>query len=360
MPKVLTGVGHADQLSLLDHLDELRSRLFICVGVLVVAFSFCFWQNSALLSILNAPLEHAATPSELSTGPLSGASAAGARLGDELSVAAKAAGGLAINSATPQGQREGFAKLAAALRKASADLPRVAPPRQPITTGVGEPFTATLTVSAYFALLLSLPMILWQVYAFLLPAFNDRERRIVLPLMLMVPVLFTGGVLFGYFLVIPPAVSFLQNFNSGSFDILVQAKEYYAFIATLLLVLGLIFQVPVGLLALNRAGIVSSKFLTVNWRMIVVVIAVIAALLPGVDPVTTMLEMLPLLVLYGLSILLLKLAERGDGESATGGGWAIESIDEPEEVLPYESQPDNLNQVTAREALTTDDEDLSD
>ena len=360
MPKLLTGVSHSDHLSLIDHLDELRSRLFVCVAALIVAFSFCFWQNSALLSILNAPLEHAGTPSGLSAGSLSGASAAGARLGDELAAAAKAAVGLATNSATPQGQRDGFVKLAAALGKASADLPRVAPPRQPITTGVGEPFTATLTVSAYFALLLSLPIILWQAYAFILPAFNDRERKVVLPLMMMVPVLFTGGVLFGYLLVIPPAVSFLQNFNSGSFDILVQAKEYYAFVATLLLVLGLIFQVPVGLLALNRAGIVSSKFLTANWRIIVVVIAVIAALLPGVDPVTTMLEMLPLLVLYGLSILLLKLAERGDGESATGGGWALESVDEPDELLPYESKQENLNQVTAPEAFTIDDEDLSD
>ena len=148
--------------------------------------------------------------------------------------------------------------------------------------------------------------------------------------MAMVPVLFTAGVAFGYFLVLPPAVSFLQNFNSGSFDILVQAKDYYAFVAMVLLVMGLIFQVPVGLLALNRAGVVSSEFLVRNWRYIIVVIAVIAALLPGVDPVTTLLEMLPLLVLYGLSILLLKFAERNDGEDADGEGWALgEDLDDP-------------------------------
>ena len=316
MARVLTSVGHEDRLSIIDHLDELRSRLVICVVALAVAFAFCFWQNSALLNILNQPLEKAGNPNTLSTGALSGTAAVGVRLGAELSASARAAAGLAVAPATPQGQRAGFARLAAGLKSAAADLPKVTPARQPITTGVGEPFTATLTVTAYFALLFSLPVILWQIYGFILPAFNQRERRVVLPLMAMVPVLFTAGVAFGYFLVLPPAVSFLQNFNSGSFDILVQAKDYYAFVAMVLLVMGLIFQVPVGLLALNRAGVVSSEFLVRNWRYIIVVIAVIAALLPGVDPVTTLLEMLPLLVLYGLSILLLKFAERNDGEDA--------------------------------------------
>ena len=170
--------------------------------------------------------------------------------------------------------------------------------------------------------------------------------------------LFTAGVVFGYLLVLPPAVNFLQNFNSGSFDILVQAKEYYAFVATLLLALGLIFQVPVGLLALNRAGLVSSSALTRNWRMIVVGIAVVAALLPGVDPVTTTLEMLPLLVLYGLSILLLKLAERRDGEDATGEGWALAPQDpDPEEAS---ATAQRKRRVARPKAVRHDDEDLSD
>ncbi len=292
------------------------------------------------------------------SGQLSEAPAAAARLGAELQQASNAASGLASDPATPKGQQPGFEQLASSLAAAAKDLPKVAPSRQPITTGVGEPFTATLTVSAYFALLMSLPVILWQLYAFVLPAFSPRERRVVLPLMAMVPVLFTAGVMFGYFLVLPPAVSFLQNFNSGSFDILVQAKDYYAFIATVLLALGLIFQVPVGLLALNRAGIVSSSALVRNWRMIVVGIAVVAALLPGVDPVTTLLEMLPLLVLYGLSILLLKLAERRDGEDASGTGWALDDhLDDPNAELDPKSE---RQAVTTKATSHEHEEDLSD
>ncbi len=337
MPQLLTAVSHDDRLSLIDHLDELRTRLVRCVITLAIAFALCFWQNAALLSVLNSPLEKSGTPSGLSPGALAGSGSTGAKVGVELSAASAAADRLAESKATPSGQRADFKALATSLADAAKDLPNVAPPRQPITTEVGEPFTATLTVSAYFALLFSLPMILWQIYAFLLPAFNARERRIVLPLMGMVPVLFVAGVLFGYFLVVPPAVNFLQNFNSGSFDILVQAKAYYAFVATLLLALGLIFQVPVGLLALNRAGVIKSNALTSNWRMIVVGIAVVAALLPGVDPVTTLLEMLPLLVLYGLSILLLKFAERRDGEQASGEGWALaETKPEPESEADFD------------------------
>ncbi|CAB4878099.1 unannotated protein [freshwater metagenome] len=357
MSTLLGKVDHADRLSIIDHLDELRSRLIICAGTMAVAFLLCFWQNAALLKILNEPLKQAGTPSGLSTGALSGTAEVGVRLGQELQKSAEAAQALSIAAATPAGQKQEFKNLAEGLKAAAADLPKVTPSRQPITTGVGEPFTATLTVSAYFTLLLSLPVILWQIYGFILPAFNRRERKIVLPLMMMVPVLFSAGVAFGYLMVLPPAVNFLQNFNSGSFDILVQAKEYYAFVATVLLVMGLIFQVPVGLLALNRAGLVSSSALVRHWRYIIVGIAVVAAFLPGVDPVTTMLEMLPLLVLYGLSILLLKFAERKDGEDVEGDGWALEThLDDPNADTETPTVGNAGNQARA----TEEEEDLSD
>jgi len=354
---VLSKVGHEDRISIIDHLDELRSRLVTCVLTLAIAFALCFWQNAALLKVLNQPLKDAGTPNGLSTGAISSTPEVGVRLGKELGVAAKGARDLAASAATPAGQKADFAKLADGLTAAAADLPKVTPSRQPITTGVGEPFTATLTVSAYFALLLSLPIILWQIYGFILPAFNRRERRVVLPLMMMVPVLFSAGVLFGYELVLPPAVSFLQNFNSGSFDILVQAKEYYAFVATVLLVMGLIFQVPVGLLALNRAGLVSSGALVRNWRYIIVGIAVVAAFLPGVDPVTTLMEMAPLLVLYVVSILLLKLAERRDGDDVEGDGWALDThLDDPNADMPTsEASSTSLNPNNPH-----NEEDLSD
>ena len=175
---------------------------------------------------------------------------------------------------------------------------------------MGEPFTTTLTTAFWFALIFSLPIILYQIYAFVLPAFSPRERRVALPLMAMIPILFIGGVLFAYFLVLPPAIGFLQHFNDQSFDVLVQARDYYKFELLTIVAIGLIFQVPIGMVALNRAGILSAAKLRRTWRYAVVIIAVVAALLPGVDPVTTLLEMIPLLALYLLSILLLTWLDR--------------------------------------------------
>jgi len=313
MSTVLRSVAHEDRLSVIDHLDELRTRLVVCAVTLAVAFGFCFWQNAALLDVLNRPLEES-TPNAHSAGSgrLAKLSASQTELGRQL---ARAAAGAEKLSAAPRltpANRAAADQLAAGLAGAAKVLPKTFPERKPITTGVGEPFTATLTVALYFAILFSLPVILWQAYAFVLPAFSARERRVVMPLMAMVPFLFAAGVAFGYFLVLPPAINFLQNFNSDSFDVLIQARDYYKFAIMTIGALGLMFQIPVGLLALNRAGILSSRTLTSQWRYIVVIIAIIAALLPGVDPVTTTLEMIPLLLLYGLSILLLKLAERRD------------------------------------------------
>jgi sec-independent protein translocase protein TatC len=114
--------------------------------------------------------------------------------------------------------------------------------------------------------------------------------------------------------VLPPAISFLQNFNNTNFDVLIQARDYYRFSIMVLLAMGLVFQLPVGLLALDIAGIINARMLRAIWRYAVVAIAIIAALLPGVDPVTTTIEMVPLLLLYGLSILLLEIADRRRGD----------------------------------------------
>jgi sec-independent protein translocase protein TatC len=128
--------------------------------------------------------------------------------------------------------------------------------------------------------------------------------------MLVAPLLFLGGVAFAYFIVLPPAVHFLQGYNSAHFDILVQAKTYYAFEILTMLGIGLAFQMPLGLLALQRLGVINGRTLTKNWRYATVIIAVIAAAMPGADPVTTALETLPLVVLYLASIVLLKIADR--------------------------------------------------
>jgi sec-independent protein translocase protein TatC len=128
--------------------------------------------------------------------------------------------------------------------------------------------------------------------------------------MLVAPLLFLAGIVFAYLIVLPPAVHFLQGYNHQQFDILVQAKAYYSFEVLTMLAIGLAFQLPLGLLALHRLGVVDGHTLTKHWRYSVVIIAVIAAAMPGADPVTTGLETLPLVILYLASIVLLKLADR--------------------------------------------------
>src|SRR3954454_1112223 len=313
MATALRPISHEDRLSVVDHLGELRTRLVVCAITLAITFGFCFWQNHRLLEILNKPLE-ASTPTAQKTaqgGRLSGVAAAQTRLRGGVDRAAKALGQVAKSGkvGTTRDQQE-LARAAAGLAAAARALPQTVPKRRPITTGVGEPFVVSLTVSFYFALIISLPILLYQLYAFVLPAFSPTERKIALPLMLGVPFLFIAGVAFAYFLVLPPAIGFLQNFNDETFDVLLQAKDYYRFAVFTLLAVGLAFQIPVGALALARVGIIRRRTLTGNWRIIVVAIAIIAALMPGVDPVTTSILMVSLFMLYGLSILLVGCAER--------------------------------------------------
>ncbi len=247
MPRVKP-VSHEDRLTVVEHLDELRNRIVVCLAALAVAFGLCFWQSDLLLEIATDPLP--------------------------------------------------------------SDHDRL------ITFGVTEPFSTTLTISAYAALILSLPVVLYQLYAYVLPAFSRTERRVVLPILLMAPLLFAAGVAFAYFVVLPPATEFLLGFNDEQFNVQVRARDYYGFFAMTMLAGGLVFQLPLALIALTRLGIVSVDQLRTNRRYAYLGLAVLAAALPGVDPVSMLIEMLPLLALYELSILLARLFDR---RSAAGG-----------------------------------------
>jgi sec-independent protein translocase protein TatC len=234
-------VRHEDRLTLIEHLDELRTRIIVAIAAFAVAFGLCFWQNHEVLDLLNNPL--------------------------------------------PGGTK-------------------------PLTLGVTEPFLTTMTVSAYAGLLVALPIILFQLYAFVLPAFSPSERRFALPLLMMVPALFIAGVAFGYFLVLDPAVHFLLNFNDAQFNIQVRARDYYGFVMMTLLAMGLLFQVPLGIVAATRLGITTPQTLRRRRGEAYVIISIVAALLPSVDPVTLILEMVPLIVLFELSIVLASLLGR--------------------------------------------------
>src|SRR5947207_13184040 len=167
--------------------------------------------------------------------------------------------------------------------------------RVPLTFGVAEPFTTTITISAYAAIVLSLPVILYQVYAFMLPALTTKEKRVVIPFLFMVPTLFIAGVVFGYFVVLPAATKFLLNFNQSDFNIQVRARDYYSFFTLTLGVMGLILQLPVGVLAVTRLAIVTPEQLSANRRYAVGVLACIAIRLPGPDPFLMLLHLGPLL-----------------------------------------------------------------
>ena len=232
----LRPVAHEDRLTLVEHLDELRSRIIIAIAAYVVAFALCFWQNDRLIDIANAPLP------------------------------------------------------------GSHD--------HPITFGVAEPFTTTVTLVAYAALVISLPVILYQAYAFTLPALTNRERKYIVPFLILAPALFIGGVVFGYFVVVPPATKFLLNFNDNQFNIQVRARDYYSFFTLTLGVMGLIFELPIAILSVTRLGIITPEQLSQNRRYAYVILVIIAMLLPGTDPVTMLIEAAPLIVLYEASILL--------------------------------------------------------
>jgi sec-independent protein translocase protein TatC len=310
MAKAMRPIGHEERLSIVDHLDELRSRMIVCGAVLLFAFFICFWQNHALLHVLNRALPSSA--SIASQDDVANLPNVYRKEGAALREIEQAASALSQPaSKLPAVDSAYFNEMAAGASQFLHALPKKAQPQvKPITIGIGEPFTTTLTVAFYFALLFSLPVLIYQGYAFVIPALNPTEKRVALPIMAAAPILFAAGVAFTYVVVLPPAVHFLQGFNSGNFDILVQANAYYTFEILTMLGIGLAFQLPLGLLGLDAIGVISSRTLTKNWRYCVVIIAVIAAALPGADPVTTGLEMLPLVLLYLASIVLLKLADR--------------------------------------------------
>jgi sec-independent protein translocase protein TatC len=313
MPKVLRPVGHEDRLSIVDHLDELRSRLMVCGAALVVAFAICFWQSGALLGVLNSPLP---SPSKTAANHLGGLTNDSVKASQDIAASAALFKELSVSSDLSLPDSALIAAAADRLDAAAKALPQTTPKNVPITIGVGEPFTTTLTVCAYFAILFTLPVLLYEAYAFVIPALNPHERRVAAPIMFAAPILFVIGVVFAFVIVLPPAVRFLQGYHSNDFNALVQAKPLYSFEILTMGGIGLAFQLPIGLLGMQRLGVINGSTLTRHWRYATVIIAVIAAAMPGADPVTTGLETLPLVILFLISIVMLKIVDRRDAGRA--------------------------------------------
>src|SRR6266498_1211891 len=207
MKRLPRRLRHGEEATLVEHLEELRMRIFVSLGALVVGVAIAFVFRGHLLEWLNQPL--------------------------------------------PAGRR------------------------RPITLGVAEPFLTSMKVSLMAGFALALPVILWQLWSFL-----------------------------------AQAVDFLTNFDNQHYLVQIRAREYYSFVLTVLFAVGLVFELPIFMLALVRLDVLSTRTLRRNRRLGYFIVAVIAVLLPGIDPVTTTLEAVPLVGLYEGSIWLAVLMER--------------------------------------------------
>jgi sec-independent protein translocase protein TatC len=182
--------------------------------------------------------------------------------------------------------------------------------RQLVTLGIAEPFTVSLTVSLYAGVVLASPVLLWQFWAFFAPAFEPKAERKVIGLAACAAILGAGGLSFGYWIVLPHALRWLTNYDSNVFVHLIQARAYYSFVATVLLGIVIVFQLPLVVVGLVSLGILGARTLRNHRRIGYFVVTLIALALPGPDPMTTLLELLPMWALFEGSIWLAVLVER--------------------------------------------------
>jgi sec-independent protein translocase protein TatC len=190
-------------------------------------------------------------------------------------------------------------------------LTRPLPDDKPLVTlGVTEPFTTAVKVSLLAAIAIVLPILLWQLWSFLAPAVDESVQRALVGFVVMGALLFAAGVAFSYFVVLPKALEFLTNFGEDLFEQQVRASYYLTFVSMMLFATGIAFEMPIFILALVRIGLLSSSRLRRNRRIGIVFMVVFAILLPTVDPVSLALEVVPLLLLFELSIWLAAVMER--------------------------------------------------
>lgn len=230
LPRRLT---HGEEASLVEHLEELRTRLIISLGSVAFFFIFTYWFRRTIIGWLSAPL--------------------------------------------PDGI-------------------------EPLTLSVGEPFATSFNVAFYAAVALAIPVLVWQTWSFLAPAFEEGQQRAVVRLVVVATFLLAAGMAFAYWVVLPNAVPFLVNYDSDLYQAQVRARDYYSFAAITILGCGVLFELPIFILGLVRLGIVSAAQLRQNRRMGVGLCIVAVVLLPGVDFVSMGLQALPILILFEASI----------------------------------------------------------
>jgi len=174
-----------------------------------------------------------------------------------------------------------------------------------IVTHPTDTFSITLTISFILGIALALPVILYQIWAFLSPALYKHEKRVVLPVLLGAALLFAAGVALAWFVVLPLSLSFLMTFQTSSLDTLISASEYFGFATTMALIFGAVFELPIAIVLLTALGVVQPAMLAQFRRYAIVIIWGAAAIItPGDFLGTTAVLSVALYLLYELSIVL--------------------------------------------------------
>jgi len=235
-------LGHGEEATLVEHLEELRQRLFVCIGAVVVGFVVAYVFHRHLIHWLELEL--------------------------------------------PKGHR------------------------RLTTLTLGEPLMTALWLSVYAGFLLALPVIIWQAWAFFLPAFDSKHERLLRNFTFVAVALLVAGVAFGYWLALPAASHYLAHYDSSEYRQFIRARDYIGFCAKVLVAMAIVFELPLFVIGLTRIGILDTRTLRRSRRVGYFVVCCVGVCLPGVDPVTTTLETIPLLVLYEASIWASVLLER--------------------------------------------------
>jgi sec-independent protein translocase protein TatC len=244
------------RMSLLDHLEELRKRIFWALAGLVLAFIPCWYFVKELFTFLSGPLD---TP--------------------------------AVREIFPDGLKLAF-------------------------LGVTDPFLLYFKVSALAALFLASPFVLYQLWAFVSPGLYRKEKLYAIPFVLFSTFFFLAGGAFGYYVAFPGALQFLLGM-SEQFQPVITIERYFGFLMTVILGLGLMFELPVVIFLLSALGLVTPGFLIRHFRWAVVLIFVAAAIItPTPDPVNMCIFAVPALLLYLLGVGAAALVQRGKRRAA--------------------------------------------
>ena len=322
------------QMSFLEHLDEFRRRLVNSVIVIVIAFMLCFYVSDDIFNFLAVPIRHALSEANRREIPIEGKTGnekvlsintltegeigryvfdksttfGGVVVSSGTSVVAKvekdAAGKLGLftdepifinNAVIPKGIRLPAAFVEKDVNEPSAD-------ERLIVTTAGEGFTLYITVSLYAAIALSIPFLLLQIWGFISPALYRHERAYVTPFILLSTISFVIGAAFAYYILFPPAVKYLLGISSD-FQLMLRATDFFDFITLIMLAMGVIFQMPAITYVLSRIGLVSATLLIKSWKVAIVVILIVAAVVsPTADIPNMMLFAAPMMFLYVISI----------------------------------------------------------